>query len=235
MLTAIHQPQFMPWLGYFDKLDQCDHLVLLDTVQYKKNEWQNRNRIKTAQGPQWLTVPVRFRFPAIIAEVAVNDQVNWRHKHWQSLLTNYSRAPHWESLARALETLYGEPWEKLAALNGATVALLAEALDIDTPTTWASQLEGIGQDPTGRLVDVCRAVGADAYLAGADGASYMDLEQFQAAGIEVIFQRYDHPTYPQLFGDFESHLSALDLVLNCGPHSLPILRQGRQSGPAAAT
>lgn len=231
MIVAIHQPQFMPWLGYFDKLDRCDHFVLLDTVQYKKNEWQNRNRIKTAQGPQWLTVPVRFRFPAAIREVTVNENTNWRHKHWQSLVTNYPRAPHWEALEPALRELYERPWSELAELNRATVEMLVAALGIDTNTTWASHLEGIGDDPTGRLVDLCRALGADTYLSGTDGASYMDLDQFQEAGIEVIFQEYDHPTYPQLFGEFQSHLSALDLVLNCGRDSLSILRRGRGQGP----
>ncbi|MFH1569316.1 MAG: WbqC family protein [Gemmatimonadota bacterium] len=231
MIVAIHQPQFMPWLGYFDKLDRCDHFVLLDTVQYKKNEWQNRNRIKTVQGGQWLTVPVRFSFPSRIREVAVNEDTNWRHKHWQSLVTNYSRAPHWEALEPALKELYGRPWAELAELNRATVEMLAGALGIGTAVTWASQLEGIGEDPTGRLVDLCRALGADAYLSGADGASYMDLAQFEEAHIEVIFQQYDHPTYPQLFGEFQSHLSALDLALNCSPDSLSILRRGSGRGP----
>jgi len=231
MIVAIHQPQFMPWLGYFDKLDRCDHFVLLDTVQYKKNEWQNRNRIKTAQGGQWLTVPVRFRFPADIDEVTVNEDTNWRHKHWQSLVTNYSRAPHWEALEPALKELYERPWPELAELNRATVEMLAGALGIGTTTTLASRLEGIGGDPTGRLVDLCRALGADTYLSGAGGASYMDLGQFEEVDIEVIFQQYDHPTYPQLFGEFQSHLSALDLVLNCGPDSLSILRRGSNQGP----
>ncbi|MFH1569499.1 MAG: WbqC family protein [Gemmatimonadota bacterium] len=229
MIAAIHQPQFMPWLGYFDKMDRADCFILLDTVQYKKNEWQNRNRIKTVQGPQWLTVPVRFRHPAGIREVQVNEADNWRHRHWQSLLTNYARAPYWEAVRPHLTALYERPWERLAELNRATLELLRCRLGIGTPLLWASELEGIGDDPTGRLVDLCRAVGAETYLSGADGASYMQLEQFAAAGIEVVFQAYAHPQYPQRFGDFLSHLSTLDLVLNCGPGSLEILRRGRDT------
>ena len=224
--VAIHQPQFMPWLGYFDKMDRADCFILLDTVQYKKNEWQNRNRIKTAQGPQWLTVPVTYRFPARIADVAVNDGANWRHKHWQALITNYARADHWSDHERDLEALYERDWERLVDVSGASIEWLRRALGIDTPVRWASDLEA-DEEPTQRLIDLCHAVGADVYLAGADGRQYMDLERFTGAGIEVTFQHYRHPSYDQLFGPFETHMSALDLTLNCGPDSLEILRQGR--------
>lgn len=229
MLIAIHQPQFMPWLGYFEKMDRADAFVLLDTVQYKKNEWQNRNRIKTAQGPQWLTVPVRYRFPARIDEVATNEDVHWRHKHWQALLTNYRRARFWEAAAPSLEALYAQPHPRLAQVNRATVDWLRGRLEIDTPLHWASRLDLTETEPTQRLVQICQQLGATAYLAGADGRAYMDLERFSAAGIEVIFQAFEHPVYPQLFGDFASHLSALDLVLNCGPDSGGIVRAGRRN------
>ena len=112
MIAAIHQPQFMPWSGYFDKMDRADCFVLLDNVQFKKNEWQNRNRIKTAQGAQWLTVPVSYQFPARIADVAVNDSVNWRNKHWQALRTNYARAACWSDHEEALKALYERDWEE---------------------------------------------------------------------------------------------------------------------------
>ena len=93
MIVAVHQPQYLPWLGYFDKIDRADVFVLLDTVQYKKNEWQNRNRIKTAAGPQWLTVPVTYRFPQRIGEVAVNNRERWQHKQRQAILSNYRQGP----------------------------------------------------------------------------------------------------------------------------------------------
>jgi len=227
VIAAIHQPQFMAWTGYFDKMDQADCFILLDTVQYKKNEWQNRNRIKTAQGAQWLTVPVRFRFPARIDEVLVNGDVNWRHKHWQALLTNYTKAPHWEDLREDLEQLYEREWTGLAELNGATISWLRRTLGIETEVRWASQMQEVSEDPTQRLVDLCLAAGADTYLAGADGREYMDLEPFAEAGIKVMFQNYEPAPYDQLFGGFASHLSTLDLVLNCGPVSLAVVRQGR--------
>jgi len=233
VLVSIHQPQFMPWLGYFDKMDRADAFVLLDTVQYKKNEWQNRNRIKTAKGPMWLTVPVRYRFPARIDEVAVHSEVPWPRKHLQALRTNYAGSAHWESQAAALEALYAEPAAGLAGVNADSIAWLAARLGIDTEMRWASSLPVATQEPTQRLVDLCRALGADAYLSGPDGRNYLDLARFAAAGIDVIFHEYEHPEYPQLFGSFVSHLSALDLVLNLGPDAGDVLRRGRvETGPA---
>lgn len=219
----------MPWLGYFDKMDRAGCFVLLDNVQYKRREWQNRNRIKTPQGVQWLTVPVSGEYLALISEVRVEPGEGWRRKHWETLRHAYHRAPGWEGAAASLEVFCTSLRELLSEVNGASILWLREQLGINTPLRWASELEGLSEDPTGRLVDICRVVGAEAYLSGVDGAKYMDLDQFAAAGIEVIFQHYEHPAYPQLFGEFASHLSALDLVLNCGSQSLEILRSGRRN------
>jgi hypothetical protein len=159
----------------------------------------------------------------------VDQAENWRHKHWETLRRAYHRAPFWEEKRASLEAFYAAPRARLAEVNGASIAWLREHLGIATPLRWASELDGLSEDPTGRLVDICRAVGADAYLSGVDGANYMNLDQFAAAGLKIIFQHYEHPVYPQLFGAFASHLSALDLVCNCGPQSLEILRSGRRN------
>jgi len=221
----------MPWLGYLDKMDRADCFILLDTVQYKKNEWQNRNRLKTVQGSQWLTVPVSYAFPARIEEVRVSDKINWRNKHWQALKTNYTKAKFWSAHESALGALYEREWGRLADVNCASIEWLRQAFGIETEMLWASALEVDEEEPTQRLLDLCRVVGADVYLAGTDGRNYMDTERFAQAGIEVIFQQYQHPLYEQLFGTFEPHLSALDLALNCGPGSLEIMRQGGEPMP----
>lgn len=233
MLVTIHQPQFMPWLGYFDKMDQADRFVLLDTVQYKKNEWQNRNRLKTAQGPQWLTVPVRFRFPARIDEVGINNDAPWRHKHQQALQTNYSKAAFYAAEAPSLARLYEGGETMLRDINEASINWLAERLGVTSERCRASDLPVEEQEPTQRLIDICRHLGGTTYLSGAEGRNYLDCDRFSAAGIEVIFQEYVPESYPQLFGEFQSHLSALDLVLNCGSSSVDVLRAGRRpaSGP----
>ncbi len=227
MTVAIHQPQYLPWLGYFDKMDRADVFVLLDNVQYKKNEFINRNRIKSAAGWQWLTVPVRFHFPERIDQVAIHAGVNWRHQHAQALLTNYGRAPYFTSYRPFFDDLLSRPWERLCDLNAHAVRGLAELLGIRREMPLASAW-ALGEDPTGRLVDICRRVGADTYLSGAGGQDYLDLSQFEAAGIRVEFQAFEHPAYPQRFGPFEPFMSVVDLLFNCGEESLEVIRRGRE-------
>ena len=227
MIVSVHQPQYLPWLGYFDKIDRADLFVLLDTVQYKKNEYQNRNRIRSATGWQWLTVPVKYRFPQRIYEVTVNNDANWAHKHRQALLSNYAKAPHFDTFFPAYEEFLSQPWDRLTDLNTRTVHLLMEHLGIHTPVRSANEWH-LSEDPTGRLVDICLQSGADTYLSGAGGREYLDLDQFKKADIRVVFQEYEHPVYPQLFGAFEPYMSAGDLLFNAGPDSLDILRSGGQ-------
>jgi hypothetical protein len=220
LIVAVHQPQYLPWLGYFDKLRQADIFCYLDSVQYKKNDWQNRNRIKTSQGWQWLTVPVRFQFPEKICEVKINPTVNWRKRHLQTLVTNYRRAPYFENYIEVFEQVYSKNWEFVSDLNIHLIERLKEALDLgQKPAVKSSQLE-LREEPTDRLIDICRKVGADTYLAGQDGTKYMNLERFKENGIKVIIQDFKHPVYPQMFNDFQSHMSVVDLLFNCGPESL---------------
>ena len=214
-IAAIHQPQFMPWLGYFNKIFPAHYFVFLDNVQYKKNEWQNRNRIKTSAGPQWLTAPNTYKFPQKINEVRINNTENWRHKHLQALVTNYSKAPYFKKYMPCFEQFYAQEWDLLADLNIASVDLLLDLFQIEKKCLRSSEME-LREAPNERLIDICEKLGADTYLAGVDGAKYMDLELFKREGIEVVFQEFIHPRYPQLFGDFISHLSAIDLLFNYG-------------------
>ena len=169
-VVAIHQPQFLPWLGYFDKLDRSDVFCLLDTVQYKKNEFQNRNRIKTADGWQWLTVPVTYRFPQRIYEVGVNQTVDWQRKHLQALKTNYSKAPYFGTYIARFEEFYQQSYELLAEVNVACIRLLMDLLGLKSKVVLSSSLQVETEDPTLRLVEICQALDGDTYLSGRDGA-----------------------------------------------------------------
>ncbi len=224
MIVAVHQPQYLPWLGYFDKIDRADVFVLLDNVQYKKNEWQNRNRIKTASGAQWVTVPVTYTFPQRINEVAINRRDNWRHKQRQALLSNYRKTPFWDDLAPFVEEILSPDWELLAPLNIFGVRRLAEILGIGTPLYVASELPALPEDPDGRLIAITKHFGANTYLAGRGGRDYMDLMRYEQEGVEVVFQDYHHPVYEQRFGPFEPFMSVVDLIFNHGKQSLDILR-----------
>lgn len=224
MIAAIHQPQYLPWLGYFDKFDKADIFCYLDNVQYKKNDWQNRNRIKTADGWQWLTTPVIYQFPEKIYEVKINNTVNWKRKHLQALITNYKKAPYFDEYIEIFQQLYDNDWEQLSELNIELVERIRTALNLGSKkTVLASSLE-LAEDPTDRLIDICKLLGCDTYLAGVDGSRYMELSRFEKRRIKVIFQNFIHPVYPQLFGEFISNLSVVDLLFNLGPDSLGKIR-----------
>lgn len=217
MILAAHQPQYLPWLGYFDKMTRADRFVLLDTVQYKKNEWQNRNRIRAASGSQWLTVPVHARFPARLDEVEADDSAPWRRKHLATLRQAYARAPHRDAVLPALERLLQRPLRRLSEINIEAIRILADLLEVRTETILASSLAGIPEGPDARLIALCRRFGAERYLAGAGGRDYMDLEAWRRAGIEVVFQEFKGPVYDQVRSGFEPNLSAVDFLMHCGP------------------
>ena len=227
MNVAIHQPHYLPWLGYLAKWAAADVFVFLDTVQFEKNGWQNRNRIKTQAGAAWLTVPVHAPLGTPIAEVRVDARQPWRRRHLRTIEAAYAGAPWLAHFRDGLASLYGRDWATLAPLAVASAVWLGEAFGIGTPTRLASELPApAAGDPTGRLVGLCQAVGADTYLAGRDGVAYLDLAQFEAAGIRVRVQAYEPPSYPQRHGPFVGGLSSLDLLLNAGAAGLAVLQGG---------
>lgn len=226
MRVTIHQPQFLPWLGYLDKIDQADVFIVLDTVQFKKNEWQNRNRIRTATGWQWLTVPVLQHSGQRIDEVAINPTVGWRHQHLRALEMHYARAPFRDQYFPDLRSLYEQRWDKLCDLNLAVIRWLLQEFGIATPVRSASEWAA-REEPTDRLVDLCRAVGATHYVAGPGADSYMDKPRFEASGLRLEIQAFQHPVYRQVYEPFEPNLSAIDLLFSQGPDSLATLRQAR--------
>ena len=216
MILAAHQPQFMPWLGYFDKMLRSDMFVLLDNVQFKKNEWQNRNRVLMNGAPTWLTVPVLHHFGQNICEVPVNNAGDWKSKHLKTLRQCYGKTPFFKEVYEQVLGLYAAERKELCTINLDSIELLKKNLGIGTRTVLASglTLEGVS---TARLVNLCLQMGADTYLAGTGGHDYMDLGLFQKAGIKVIFQEYKHPEYNQGGSAFVPYLSALDLLFHCGP------------------
>jgi len=225
MIVAIHQPQYLPWLGYFDKMLRADVFCYLDTVQYKKNEWQNRNRIKTAEGWQWLTVPVTYRYPQKIVEVGIDNTSNWARRHLQALYTNYRRAPFFERYIPLFEAVYSRRWENIAELNLSLIHCLREMLGIGNKAEARASALDCSEEPTDRLIDICRALGGDTYLAGAGAADYMDVKRFEQSGVRVITQSFEHPVYRQLFREFQPQLSIVDLIFNCGPESAEIIQK----------
>jgi hypothetical protein len=215
MICAIHQPQYLPYLGFLDKIRGSDVFVFLDDCQFKKNEWQNRNRIRTKDGWQWLTIPVIHRFGQSVNEVMINNTVNWRHKHLQSLITNYGKAPYFKDCLDFFEKSYEKDWERLADINLHFITHLMRAFGIERKTIRSSELN-IESEATMRLVEICKRVGADTYLSGPGGKAYLDEEKFRDVGIELVFQDFVHPEYEQQFQGFVPSLSSVDFLFNCG-------------------
>ena len=218
---AIHQPEHLPWLGYLDKARQADEFIFLDTVAFKKNYFENRNRIRTPQGWAWVTAPVllKGRFGQAFLDVEINNQARWAEVYWRTLLQNYSRAPFWKTYGPVLEELLLRPWEKLVDLNLALIGLVWREFGITTPTRRASTL-GVSGKKSGLLLDICRKTGATVYLSGPSGRDYLEQSLFVDAGIGIEFHEFHHPQYPQRFSPFVPGMASIDLLLNEGPDGI---------------
>jgi len=217
--TAILQSNYIPWKGYFDIINGVDEFIILDEVQYTKNDWRNRNRIKSSQGPLWLTIPVFHDLSRRIDEIRVADQ-NWRTRHWASLSQSYSKAPYFKTYKDRVEQAYlGSAEMMLSKINHDFIAMVVDILGIPTRISWST---GIGTIPgkTERLVDLCRKTGASEYLSGPAAKDYLDESLFNDAGISVRWMDYsDYPEYRQVHPPFEHGVSILDLIFNQGPHA----------------
>jgi len=225
MIVAIHQPNYLPWLGYFYKIASCNIFVLLDNAQFSKNGFINRNKIKTRQGAEWLTVGVltKSRYGQLINEVEINNSVPWSSIHEKSIFQNYSKAPYFKDYISAFQDIYHGKWERLVDLNEALIKVICRILSIrSVEFTRASKLNVSGQS-TELLVNICKAVGGDSYLSGPSGQKYMDEELFEKEGISLGYSDFRHPTYTQLWGDFIPNMSIIDLIFNEGEKSLEIL------------
>lgn len=224
MIIGILQPGYLPWLGFFEQIYRSDMFVFYDDVQYDKNGWRNRNRIRTASGVQWLTVPVLLKNESkqIIKDVKINNQENWRKKHLTSIRTNYSKGEYFNDYFPLLEKIYAREWNYLIDLNMELVYVLCDMLGLKKPFKFSSELDVEG-DKNSRLVNICNKLGANKFYEGQTGKEYINMDVFKSAGIEVEFQNYKHPEYSQLYGDFIPYLSVIDLLFNEGSQSLEII------------
>ncbi|MET0891947.1 MAG: WbqC family protein [Pseudoxanthomonas sp.] len=223
--VVIIQSNYIPWKGYFDLLSRADTIVLLDSVQSTKNDWRNRNQIKTNSGKSWLTIPVRHSNQLRIREVEVASR-DWNQKHVRSLAQSYSRAPHATQWLPIISGWYEEAGalQFLSEVNRIFIRHISNALGIrgrviDVEALLSDQ-EHDALEPTARLVEICRKVGGTSYLSGPSARSYLDETLFSDQSIGVEWFDYDaYPTYPQLHGEFDHAVSILDLLLMVGPEA----------------
>jgi hypothetical protein len=225
--VAIVQSNYIPWKGYFDLIHSVDEFILYDDVQYTKRDWRNRNQIKTQQGLQWLTIPVEVKgkFSQSVRETKIASS-DWAKKHWQSIATNYARAPFFKDYKDRFEALYlTTQSEYLSEVNFKFLESLKEMLGISTPLLFSSEYGFEKDEKNQQLLKLCHKAGATRYLSGPAAAGYLDVKTFESEGVSVSVYDYSgYPEYRQSFPPFEHAVSAIDLILNEGPSASQYLK-----------
>lgn len=214
MIASIHQPQYLPYIGFFHKLSKSDIFILLDDVPATSNDFTNRNRIRTMDGWMWLTVPVLNKNKTPVNQIKIQSS-NWGRKHWNSIIANYGKAPYFSEYSGYFKKVFEREWDMLVDLDEELLHYIAGKLNINIPFIKSSEL-GIEGAGTERLISICKEVGADSYLSGIGGKDYLDEVMFKKENIKLIYQEFQHPVYRQRFEDFEPNMSIIDLLFNCG-------------------
>ncbi|MCL5948894.1 MAG: WbqC family protein [Candidatus Bathyarchaeota archaeon] len=221
MIVAGHQPNYLPWLGFFDKMRRSDVFIIEDNVQFERQGFNNRNRILTSDGVRWLSVPIEHaNKPLLINEVKIahKGEPDWENRHWLTLKHNYCKAPYWSEFSDFFESTYQREWSLLIDLNMYLIKGIMGFLKIDKPLVLGSSLGAQGKK-TELIVAQCKQLGADVQLAGNGCKEYIDCKRFEQEGIKLIFQDFSHPIYAQTCADFVSNLSVVDYLFCTGGKS----------------
>ena len=228
--VAISQSNYIPWKGYFDLIASVDEFIIYDDMQYTRRDWRNRNQIKTAQGIQWLTIPVQVKgkYEQKIRDVVFEGE-GWYKAHWKTLVQNYGRAPFFKETAAWLEPVYMDgKFERLTDLNRHLIELICQQLAIKTKIT-ASWDYKLIDGQTERLVDLCQQAAATEYLSGPAAKNYIDESLFEEAKIALTWFDYSgYPEYPQQYADFSHNVSIVDMLFNTGPNAARYMKYHHQ-------
>lgn len=217
--VVIHQPDFMPYLGFFDRLLHADIFVILETAQYvdgTSRSWMSRDKIKTEKGEQWIKVCVQ-KAPrdTAIKDILLVEDDKWKKNNLGLLHQNYRKAPYYKEILPYVEELYGGEYRLFWEFSLASIKMLMKLFDINIDMRYATELNPQGKN-NDMIVDIMNKLGAKRYLSGTGAADYYDASVYEKAGIEVVWQDFKHPVYPQQFGEFIPYLTSLDLLFNCG-------------------
>lgn len=227
MILTAHQPVYIPWLGLFHKIALAEEYCIFDIAQYQKKDFNNRNKIKTQNGPLWLTVPVESKnhFEKSLKDIKIINN-GWNRKHFKSIDLAYRKAPFYSLYIDEIEDLLiNRQYDFLVDLNRVVLDFCLKALSLSPPIWTASdfQFRGVKSD---LVLDMCRHLGASEYVFGKLGEDYANVQDFTSCGVKPFFQQYQHPEYPQLHGQFEPYMSVIDLLFNVGPESLAVIMSG---------
>lgn len=223
MITvSIRQPGYLPYLGFFKKIQTSDIFVYLDDVQYERGDFDNRNKIRTFQGEMFLTVPVYNKFGQKLNEVKIVNTEDWGKKHRMTIKMNYQKAPYFEKYWNQIEQILSNKWDNLIDLNFVLIEYIKSELNLTTKTVKSSELiiDSTGSD---KLLQICKRLGATTYISGELGKSYLDEKIFSDSGIKIMYEKFHHPIYKQIHGDFMPQMSIIDLLFNEGENAKQIL------------
>lgn len=219
------QPNYIPWKGVFDLIDQVDTFVFYDDVQYTKRDWRNRNKIRTSNGETWLSVPVNSSRGDLICDVKINNESDWQKKHYQSIKTNYSKAPFFSESLYILDEIYiNRKWDSLNELNIYTTKLIASHLGIECKWVKSSDLNIQGSKDGEKIIKICKELGCDYFINGPASKEFMNEELFKKENIILNYIEYLYPEYKQLHEPFNHYVTVLDLIFCCGPDSINKIR-----------
>ena len=225
MYLTIHQPEFLPWLGFFHKISLAETIVILDDIQYRHQYFQNRNKIRTKDGWTWLIVPVQHQ-PLDewqIRTVEIDNKIRWQRKIFGSIEVNYSKCPYFEDYWPKLKEIIQRDFPRLVDLNMEIIRYLFRAFGLNREIRYSSEF-GITSKKGDLVFDICKAAGASMYISGISGKDYLDLTRFTEAQIQVVFQEFQHPVYQQRYSPFIPCMSSIDLLFNHGANSKDILQ-----------
>lgn len=218
MKIAILQSNYIPWKGVFDMINMVDKFVFFEDVDFTKRDWRSRNKICTANGELWLTVPV-VKAPrgTKIKDIQISTSEDWQKKHYTNIVNNYKKAPYFKDYEWLLEDFYiNHHWTNLSEMNIYMTTKIATVLGITTEFLNSKDIPSLGAKDD-KLIDICKYVGADAYLSGPAAKDYIHNEKFQENGISLSYIKYDsYPAYKQVYGDFDPYVTVLDVLFNCG-------------------
>lgn len=219
MIIAIHQPNYLPYLGFFDKMRQADIFVIYDDAQFNKEDFQHRNKIRIFHGWKWLTIPVeKMRIP--INDIRIKNEINnkgllWSDRHFKDIMDNYKDTPYYQTYEKEFKDIFKQRYNRLIDLNMQLIHFIKCAFNLDTEIIFSSEL-GFKTTSTERLVNVIEALEGDIYLSGPIGREYLDLSLFEKKGIKVEFQDFKPPIYRQCYDGFIPNMSAIDALFNIG-------------------
>jgi len=222
----IKQAQYLPWIGLFRNIIESDILVILDDVQYAKNGWYNRNKIRTSTSWMWLTLPVRVRLGEKFSQVKIDNSQNWQKKHSKAIYINYQKSEYFEKYWEKIKNIYDKKYEFMFDINLDLIKLFLDIFSINKKIILSSELH-IQKTRSDRLLEICTSLKADIYLSGEIGKTYLKENDFKRNHIDVIYQNFQHPEYRQVYEPFIPNMSFIDLLFNEGDNSLKIIQDAK--------